>query len=135
MSDSLAVPPHDPPSAGGLPASIGRRLAELAAIADDDGVGVSAESRKDLSRFLSTKSGVKPPSLYLLDNGNLRAVWWNDRGEQLALQFRGGGEVQYVIFAKREDAPGGMGRSSGRDGFHGIDRLIDAFDARRLMRS
>jgi transcriptional regulator with XRE-family HTH domain len=110
------------------------RLAELAACAAEERIETSASSNADLWRFLATHPGARPPALYLLENGNYRAMWWNDRGEQLGLQFRGNGEVQYVLFAKRDDAPGGMGRSSGRDGFRGIERLLDAFDLRRLIR-
>ena len=38
-----------------------------------------------------------------MDNGNLRAIWDddNDDDRHVALQFLGGGRVQYVIFKRR----------------------------------
>jgi hypothetical protein len=42
------------------------------------------------------------PSLFLNDNGNLRALWKNEQHEQIGLQFIGDNDVQFVIFKKRK---------------------------------
>jgi transcriptional regulator with XRE-family HTH domain len=110
------------------------RLATLAERAAEERIRPSAESLADLWRFLASHPGTRAPALYLLENGNYRAMWWGDDGEQLGLQFRGNGEIQYVVFVRRDDAPGGIARSSGRDSFRGVERLLDTFDLKRLIR-
>jgi hypothetical protein len=49
-----------------------------------------------------------------MDNGNLRAVWRNVAGEQVALEFRGYDQVYFVFFARRPEGPE-MARSAGED--------------------
>lgn len=109
------------------------RLAELESAAEDEGIHLSEASEHDLKHFLSTHSFSRRPYLSLLENGNLRVLWKNAEGEQIGLQFRGGQEVQFVLFAKRH-APKTMARSAGRDTLAGIDRQIDAADLWRLLR-
>lgn len=110
--------------------AVSGRMKELAVAADEEGIRVSQGSRSDLFRFLSTHPGAGTPALFLLDNGNYRAMWWNGRDEQIGLQFRGNGEIQYVIFRRSGDD---WRRSSGRDTFRGIESLIDAFNLRPIM--
>ena len=98
------------------------------------GLPVSEGSERDFLRFLGDHPVERRPYLALLDNGNFRAVWKGPDGEQIGLQFRGGAEVQFVLFAKRTD-PEIMVRSSGRDTLSGIDRQIAAHDLWRLTRS
>ena len=109
------------------------RMAELSAFASEEGIDISDASRRDLQRFIGTHPGTRRPSLFLLDSGNFRTVWRNERDEQLALQFLGDHKIQYVIFRKSEDAPGGIARSWGLDSFRGIEALIDALGVRRLI--
>ena len=65
------------------------------------GLPVSEGSERDFLRFLGDHPVERRPYLALLDNGNFRAVWKGPDGEQIGLQFRGGAEVQFVLFAKR----------------------------------
>jgi hypothetical protein len=63
---------------------------------------VSLTSLSDFGLFLSQISYGCRPAIYLLDNGNLRAVWKNAENEQAAFQFRGGSIVHCVVFLKRK---------------------------------
>ena len=69
-----------------------------------------------------------------MKNGNLRAVWDddNDGDRHVALQFLGGGHVQYVIFKRR---PGvvKVSRVAGADTLDGIRRQVQAFDLNPLV--
>ena len=67
-----------------------------------------------------------------MDNGNLRAVWKDNKGNRLGLQFLGGGMVQHVIF-KQRNAARPISRVAGRDTFEGIKRQIDTFDLDSLL--
>jgi len=67
-----------------------------------------------------------------MDNGNLRAVWKDEQGAHLGLQFLGGGMVQYVIFKRRrQEQP--VSRVSGCDSLEGLERQIDAFELHSLL--
>jgi hypothetical protein len=62
----------------------------------------SHDSLSDLLLFMSQISFGRRPAIYLLDNGNFRAVWRNIENEQAALQFRGDDIVHCVFFLKRK---------------------------------
>ncbi len=108
------------------------RIQELKADARTEGHAVSAASEEDLLAFLDGYVFTRRPFITLLDNGNLRALWKNDTGEQIGIQFRGGKQVQYVFFARREGQDS-MARVSGRDSLADIGRQIEALNLGRLM--
>jgi hypothetical protein len=107
------------------------RLRELKTDAKSEGHPISMESEKDLIAFLKSVAFTRRPFISLLDNGNLRAVW-KIEGEQIGIQFRGAGEVQFVLFAKRPETRF-VARSSGRDTIWDIARQIEAYGLKRLM--
>jgi hypothetical protein len=84
-----------------LSAEIEARLRELITDAVLASEPLSPESLADLRLFMSQVSFRRRPAIYLLDNGNFRAVWKNADNEQAAFQFRGGGIVHCVFFQKR----------------------------------
>ena len=110
-----------------------KRLEVLKEIAAEEGFAVSPGSEKALKAFLAATSFTKRPYITLLDNGNVR-VFWEDKatGEQVGLQFLGGDQVQYVIFARR-GRQGYIARSAGRDLVTNMESQIDANGLRRLM--
>lgn len=111
---------------------IERRIEDLKAIAADEGIDVSTDSERDLRLFLSSLAFMRRPCVVLLDNGNFRAMWKNTDCEQIGLQFQGGGQVQFVLFALRLPERF-MARSTGRDTLECVQRQIDAHDLRRLL--
>jgi hypothetical protein len=90
------------------------RLAELKERAEEESIGISATSERDLIRFTQDNKRLRRPYIFLVENGNLRTVWKNDRGEQVGIQFRGNDIGQFVIFAERKE-PNLVARSLGRD--------------------
>ena len=67
-----------------------------------------------------------------MDNGNLRAIWKDEHGARLGLQFLGGRMVQYVIFKRRKkEQP--VSRVTGRDSLEGFERQIHAFELHSLL--
>ncbi|WJH40199.1 hypothetical protein N7E02_26880 [Aliirhizobium terrae] len=79
-----------------------KRLLDLDAEARDETISINAESRSDILTFLLNASASKRPAIALLDNGNFRALWRNADGEQIGLQFKGLGEVNYVLVYNEE---------------------------------
>lgn len=108
------------------------RIQKLKSDARIEGHSVSSASEDDLVAFLNDHAFTRRPFITLLDNGNLRALWRSDAGEQIGIQFRGGKEVQYVFFARRE-GQAVMAQAFGRDRLSDIDRQIDALNLGRLM--
>jgi hypothetical protein len=93
---------------------------------------VSYASEKDKIDFLSEHPFVTRPFISLLDNGNLRALWKNEFGEQIGLQFLGNKQIQYVLFARRgENVP--IARSAGRDTLANIRTQIQASNLGHLL--
>jgi hypothetical protein len=88
------------------------RLHELRNDAESSGVPISENSLHDLWYLLRKALPGNRPSIFLLDNGNLRALWTNNKKEQVGLQFLGDGEVQFVIFVQR---PNMMARNHGTE--------------------
>jgi hypothetical protein len=94
------------------------RLRELRVEAQIDGESVSEKSVSDLRQFAQSVGATKRPSIFLLDTGNIRALWRGSDGQQVGLQFLGDGRVQFVIFSWRT-RPRMMMRVAG------IDSLIE----------
>jgi hypothetical protein len=80
------------------------RIQALRVEAEIDQIPFSIASYADFRDFIGQVAARVRPSIFLRDNGNLRALWKNDNQEQIGLQFLGGGDVQYVILKRR---PGG----------------------------
>ena len=104
---------------------IRQRIELLKGIGEEEEIAYNPNSEHDLWRFLKRLSFIRSPKLFLLDNGNLRAVWKGDGGKHIGLQFLGGGQIQFVIFSRRGEH-NNMARIRGRDDFAGIARQIDA---------
>ncbi|MBB5224514.1 hypothetical protein HNP73_004485 [Amaricoccus macauensis] len=110
-----------------------KRLQELKEVAAEEGHVVSLASEKGLKAFLAAIPFTKRPYITLLDNGNVRAFWEDKAaGEQVGLQFLGGDQVQYVIFARRA-GQGYIARNAGRDLVTNMESQIETNGLRRLM--
>ena len=79
-----------------------------------DCVRCSDASFTDFQAFMHQMRPMVRPSLFLNDNGNLRALWRNDQREQVGFEFLGEGNIQFVIFKQRKGRLG-MGRVAGVD--------------------
>ena len=118
-------PPINEKETAGIHTRIQQRIELLKKIGEEEEIAYNANSEQDLWRFLKRLSFIKSPKLFLLDNGNLRAVWKGDGGKHIGLQFLGGEQIQFVIFSRRE-GHSNMARIRGRDDFSGIARHLDA---------
>ena len=131
----LALGPGDLVSIDGgvrIANEISTRLQFLRIEAKIDDIPFSESSLADFQSFLREIGPRSRPSIFLHDNGNLRAVWKNAQHEQIGLQFLGAGGIQFVIFKQRNGSPG-MVRVAGIDNTDNIRRQIDASDASELF--
>ena len=108
------------------------RIHSLQEDAIEDGYQLNVASEVDFWVFMHSVPNIRRGNMVLLENGNLRVIWRDNLGSQIALQFLGGGIVQYVIFRHRkpEYLPS---RAYGRDSFDGIERLINTFELGFLL--
>jgi hypothetical protein len=104
--------PRTPPDKSQI-TELSKRVQFLRVEAEIDRVPFSDASLSDFQAFMREIRPVRP-SLFLNDNGNLRALWKNNRREQIGLQFLGDGNVQFVIFKERKGTLG-MARLAGID--------------------
>lgn len=108
------------------------RIVELINDAALDGISLNKASEGDFWTFLMAQNFFWKSKLFLLDNGNLRAVWKSELGDQIGLQFLGNGAIQYVIFKHRPRAAN-ISRGAGRDTLDGIRDQIVALDLTNLI--
>jgi len=108
------------------------RLNELKNEAKTEDLAFSERSEHDFFKFLLLFPQILDPFLFLLDNGNLRALWKNGDGEQVGLQFRGSEIVQYVIFVRSTESEP-LIQAAGREAITNIERVIKAHDAAKLI--
>jgi hypothetical protein len=100
------------------------RLRELRIDAHVDEEAFSEESVRDLRQFVKSIGITKRPGIFLLDNGNVRALWRDADGQQVGLQFLGDEKAQFVIFSLR-DNPRMMARIAGIDSVVGTRARIE----------
>ncbi len=108
------------------------RIEFLQGEAQHEGYALNPASHRDFEHFALGSDNVRMGGLVLLENGNLRAIWRDEHGTRLGLQFLGGGRVQYVIF-KRRNEERLVSRVAGRDSLKGLERQLAAFDMRSLV--
>ena len=97
-----------------------------------DGYVLSTTSEIDFWEFVRSAPNVRRGNLVLMDNGNLRAIWKDNQGTRIGLQFLGDGLVQFVIFKRRKQGQP-ISRVSGRDSLEGLRRQIVAFELDSLL--
>lgn len=100
--------------------------------AADESYVLNLPSEIDFWQFVRSSPHIRQCSLVLMDNGNLRAIWNDEQGSRLGLQFLGGRMVQYVIFKWRNTGQP-ISRVAGRDSLEGLARQIDAFELWSLL--
>ena len=108
------------------------RIRELAKYGAEEGTAINPESQEDFEAFIEQRPHWRKGLTELLNNGNLRAVWKDDAGNRLGLQFLGGQKLEYVIFRHRPN-PGEKLREAGTDTFAGIDQRVAQTDLLRLV--
>jgi len=108
------------------------RLRELHVDALRNAEPFSESSLADLRSFLDSLPPIERPAIFLLDDGNLRAVWRNAAKEQVGLQFLGKDVVQFVMFVKRQQPPI-MSRVAGTDALAKMRARIEGNDCAHLL--
>lgn len=108
------------------------RIAELIRDAALDRISLNNASHRDFWTFLRAQDFFSKGKLFLLDNGNLRAVWKSEMGDQIGLQFLGNEAIQYVLFKHRPRAEK-VSRGAGQDTLDGIRDQIAALDLKNLI--
>lgn len=108
------------------------RIEELRRFAELDGFSVNEASEKDFWSFSNSLPFAREAELVLSDNGNLRAIWDDEDGNHLGLQFLGNGMLQYVIFRQRT-GNNHVSRMAGRETFDGVKRQMRKFKLEPLL--
>ncbi len=106
------------------------RVGELKEIAHDENLRFSRLSCRAASKFVEGLGSAAMPSTFLVGNGNLRIVWENELHEQVALQFIGLNQVQYVFFQRTD---GQLDPIMGTKGASKILGFIDRVGLRHVM--
>jgi hypothetical protein len=117
-----------------LQSAIKQRILTLTRIGAQESISPSEESGNLLMEFFIKRTIDNKPSIFLLENGNFRALWKNEKGEQIGLQFLPDGNIQFVFFAQRPDSSD-LARSYGIDSPQGLNRMIEANRLRSLLYS
>ena len=123
---------HDTPEFRRKREAYEERVEFLQEEARHEGYALNPASHRDFEHFALGSDNVRMGGLVLLENGNLRAIWRDEQGTRLGLQFLGGGRVQYVIFKRRKEERL-VSRAAGRDSLKGLERQLAAFDMRALV--
>ena len=107
------------------------RLEELQGYAAEDGIEVNENSLKDFLEFVGSTPSARRGNLVLLENGNLRLIWKDPRGNHVGIQFRGDNLVQYVVF-KLEPNSEDVLRAASTDTLEGVKSLIRGYNLEAL---
>ena len=86
------------------PADYQARIDDLRQAATEEDIQWNEASSQDFLTFVAENPEWRRGDIVLMNNGNLRTVWDADNeiveGPMVALQFKGDGCIQYVIFTK-----------------------------------
>jgi hypothetical protein len=99
-------------NAASLSYEIASRIRLLRIEAYSEGIPFLKSSLTDFEAFFRENSPRRRPAIFLTDSGNIRALWKAGE-EQIALQFLGNREIQFVIFSLRHRSKSSMNRLAG----------------------
>lgn len=105
------------------------RIEELHSYAehDEEIEAVNESSINDQKSFMEMTGFLRRAGLMMLDNGNLRAIWRENGGHNVGLQFQGEQSVLYVMF-KRHSNGGETERTAGIGTFDNIIKQLRELD-------
>ncbi len=109
------------------------RIEELNREAVLDNLAINQSSERAFWAFMDSLKFFRKGTVFLLDNGNLRAVWKSNTGDQIGLQFIDQRTIQYVLFKYRDPRAEYPSRVAGRDTLDGVRRQIAALDLSTLL--
>lgn len=109
-----------------------RRIDDLREMAEDEGFTVAEASIKDFWIFFSTLSPYQKAELAVNPNENLRAIWDDNHGNHVGIQFRGAGVLQYVIFKGPVDSPERI-YDAGRGDIEVVRQRVKDFSLENLL--
>lgn len=108
------------------------RIEFLREEAIEEGLTFNENSRRDFWRFIEMIPFARRGRLFLMDNGDLRTVWDDDKDNLVGLQFLGNSSARYVIFRCRTEN-GPVSRVAGSDTLKGVSARIKAFELETLL--
>ena len=97
-----------------------------------EGIVFNRDSERDFRMFIEAVLSVRRGGLFLMDNGDLRAVWDDDKDNLLGIQFLGNSLARYVVFRRRAE-DGSISRVAGTDTLKGASARIEAFQLGNLL--
>ena len=109
-------------------------MEQVKALEDDareENITINRASEKDFLSFVEPSSYAREGTVFLKDNGNVRAIWGDDEGNHIGLEFLGDDWIQYVIFKPHPSKR--TARAAGRGDPKGVLAQIQAFDLHSLV--
>lgn len=103
---------------------INERLEELEVVGKEENLIMSQDSKSEFLKFIHLLNPSIRPLIFIVENGNLRALWPHDDGRQIGLQFLGEERIQYVMFDEKQ-SDGTVNTEYGRTSFKKIIDLIN----------
>lgn len=103
---------------------INERLEELEVVGKEENLIMSQDSKSEFLKFIHLLKPSIRPLIFIVENGNLRALWPHDDGRQIGLQFLGEERIQYVMFDEKQ-SDGTVNTEYGRTSFKKIIDLIN----------
>ena len=91
------------------------RIEDLRGMAEDEGIKVAQESIDDFWQLIRTLLPTRKAQLVLTDDGNLIAIWDDDGGNYVDVEFLGAGSLQYLIVKGPEHSPNRTYEEGGGD--------------------
>ena len=109
-----------------------RRIDVLRSAGAVEDIELNERSEEDFWQFIRSSPIVGQARLFLMGNGNIRAVWKSEDSSHLGLHFLGDQKILYVIFKRCPDS-GRMIRTTDSDTFEGVRRKIYDFGLTTLV--
>lgn len=107
------------------------RIEQLDGYLKEDELALDPNSESDFWSLMESMLFTRKAGLVLLEDGTLRAIWKDDRGNRLALLFHGNKTVQYVVFVRRSDTT--ISRQAGTIALDKTQALIEQYGLTALV--
>ena len=111
---------------------LAERLEQLVEISEEEfpeQEPMSARSLEDFFEFIRSIPNITYPDVILTYEGNVRAEWTQSRNRHFAVEFLGGNETRFVVFAPDQKTPYKTNRVSGLSTLSSLLEIISPYGA------
>lgn len=108
-----------------------KRINEYDTVLEDD--LISPDSRRDYYLFLKANNDLISPAISVTPDGNIWIQWESSVNHHFSVEFKGQGDVIFVVFAPDRYIPSKINRVSGKGTVYSLMNQVKTYNVNKWI--